>query len=49
MSQRTHESSNAKHAPPQEREQQEPPVGVSPDDPFPVDPDGTGKPAQQEK
>lgn len=53
MSQRSqsHEQSDAKNAPMSEREKQEPPTdGVSPDDPFPVDPtEPTGKPGQRAK
>jgi hypothetical protein len=50
MSQRTHEQSNAKNAPRSEQKKQEPPTGgVSPDDPFPVKEPGTGKPGQLQK
>jgi len=51
MSQRTHEQSNAKNTTTSEQKKQEPPItGVSPNDPFPVDPvEPTGKPAQRAK
>jgi hypothetical protein len=51
MSQRDHEQSNPKNAPMSEQQkQQEPPVGgASPDDPFPVEQPGTGKPGQRQK
>ena len=50
MSQKTHEKPNPRNAPTSEHKKQEPPVGdVSPDDPFPVDQPGTGKPGQREK
>jgi len=51
MSQSAHEKQNPRNAPTSELKKQEPPItGVSPDEPFPVDPGGTtGKPAQMEK
>lgn len=50
MSQRAHEQQDLKHTPASTPKQPEPPIGgVSPDEPFPIIPDGTGKPGQSEK
>ncbi|HWO25080.1 MAG TPA: hypothetical protein VNO30_40355 [Kofleriaceae bacterium] len=52
MSQRSqrYEQSNPRNAPTSEHQKQEPPTGgISPDDPFPVEEPGTGKPAQLQK
>jgi hypothetical protein len=51
MSQSDREKSNPRNAPTSEQKKLDLPItGVSPDDPFPVDPGGTtGKPGQQEK
>lgn len=50
MSQNNREKSNPENAPKAEQKKQELPVtGVSPDDPFPVEPTGNSKPGQSEK
>lgn len=50
MSQSAHEKQDPKHTPTSTQKHQEPPVGgVSPDDPFPITPEGTSKPGQQQK
>lgn len=50
MSQKVPESSNVKTPPaPEQKRQEQPITDVSPHDPFPIDPTGTGKPGQPEK
>lgn len=50
MSQRAPERSNVKSAPAPEQKKQEPPItGVSPDDPIGLKPDGTGKPGKRQE
>lgn len=50
MSQNGREKSNPENAPKSEQKKQELPItGASPDDPFPITEPGTSKPGQQEK
>lgn len=50
MSQKAHQNSAPRHAPTSEQKRQEPPItGVSPDDPFPIPEDGTSKPGAPHK
>ena len=50
MSQRTPERSNAKNTPAPEQKKQDLPItGISPNDPIEVKPPGTGKPGQLQK
>jgi len=50
MSQKAHQNPAPKYAPTSEHKPHETPIiGVSPDDPFPVPSDDTGKPAAPRK